>query len=115
MRNRTVRIYGRVLNSWYSERFDGRKILVQEEVAYREYDADTGELVATGSEDFSPERWHRQTRTAWLYTWDGSRRNAGGYRWFELQGTVKYLRSEARAVRAFLRTRYPDAAALELR
>lgn len=50
-----IRLYGKTLNTWYSENLNGEIILIQEEVEYKEYErteSNTWELVADGSEDF---------------------------------------------------------------
>ena len=109
-----VRIYGKVLQRWYDTNENGRTYLVQRELAYKEYDVETGELVGAGSEDFSPERYAREISERWIYTWDGESRNAGGYRRFQDQGQIKFRRSEARRVKALLKDRY-GAEIVELR
>ena len=71
-----VRIYGRLLREW---RTDYR--VEQLEYEYTDYTED-GRVVGRGTEDFSLERWNKQTRLFWVWTWDGVKRNAGGKRWF---------------------------------
>ena len=73
MKERTnVRIYGRLLREW---RTDYR--VEQLEYEYTDYTED-GRVVGRGTEDFSLERWNKQTRLFWVWTWDGVKRNAGG-------------------------------------
>lgn len=110
--NETVRIYGKVVNEWHSFDEQGRKVLTQQEIAYREYDAD-GEPKATGTEDFSIAR-RRYIRSASVHTWDGQKRNKGGYRWFDYHGNVKY-RGNGQALRKVLEKEYPTAQLIQLR
>lgn len=107
----TVRIYGKTLETWHDE--CGR--IVQYEIAYREFDATTGEIVGAGSEDFSTVRYRMSTTRAWVWTWDGRRRNRGGHRRFECRGYVTFRSSERTALRKYLRVKYPDADAIDIR
>lgn len=102
-----IRIYGKVLNEWknYSEKWHC-DIAYQREYAYKDIDATTGEIVATGSEDFSAEREAREIEYKWIYTWNGQKRNKGGYRWFDCQGTIKYRKSGKKAVKQYLKMKY---------
>ena len=109
-----IRIYGKTLEKWTAEDERGRERLVQEEVAYKEYDSETGELVGVGSEDFSMERLHTEMDERWMWTWDGEKRNKGGHRWFECHGTVKFRKSERAAVKKYLQAKH-KAAELQLR
>lgn len=113
MMNTTYRIYGKVLESWEHEIAPGRVRIYQEEIAYKEYDQ-AGELVGVGSEDFSMDREKRELREAWVWTWNGEKRNKGGYRWFELRGTVKYRRNDAKFIKEHFKRIY-GAAVVELR
>lgn len=110
-----VRVYGKVINRWYGEDNKGRKITTQKEVEYKEYDAETGALRATGTEDFSPERWNKEVAEHWIYTWDGEKRNKGGHRWFEDRGRYVYRKSEKKALEQLMKTRYSDAEMVQLR
>lgn len=103
----TVRLYGKTLNRWtaFSEAL-GREIETQTEVAYKEYDSETGDLVAVGSEDFSPSRWRSEVSRKWVHTWDGERRNKGGHRWFDDRGLYSFRKSERKAVVDYLRKVY---------
>lgn len=102
----TVRVYGKVLEQWFAYNENGREVLTQEEIAYRDFDTETGELVGVGSEDFSPERERREIDRAWVWTWDGQRRNRGGYRWFENAGYFKFRKSERAALREYIKARH---------
>ena len=110
-----VRIYGKTLNIWkhWDEQLN-RDIAVQFEIEYHEYDPETGELVGIGSEDFSQDRM-KEIKSHWIWTWDGEKRNKGGYRWFENRGCVKYRASDWSGLKQLMKTRYPDAVKIEYR
>ena len=112
--NNTYKIYGKTLNTWtvYDEIHD-LYVQVQREVAYREYYKDTHELKQIGSRDFTKYTDHEMTQ-AWIWSWDGVTRNAGGHRWFRCEGTVRYSSGDAKAVREHLRRKY-NAAEIQLR
>lgn len=112
-----VRIYGRVVNRWYSVNERGIKKISQYEVAYRDYDVDTCELLATGTEDFSRDRYDSEQLmlSRFVYTWDGQKRNKGGYRWFESQHTVGYKRRDSKLVKEYLHNKYPAAEMIQIR
>ncbi|MBR6507487.1 MAG: hypothetical protein IKT37_07815 [Clostridia bacterium] len=76
-----MKIYGKVKEIG---QVDGRPYL---EIEYKEFRED-GTLKQTGTEDFSVKRW-AAVPLRWVYTWDGQRRNKGGYRWFDLDGSYK--------------------------
>ena len=98
----TVRLYLDVIETWKDEY--GR--MKQVEVAYNDYDVESGELVGVGTEDFSRERY-KTIITKLLWTWDGERRNAGGHRWFEYTGLdYKYIRGEGRKVKRFIQNAF---------
>jgi len=82
------------------------------EVYYGEYRED-GTLKQTGTEDFTVERWNKQTHTRFVYTWDGERRNAGGYRWFECQG--RFITDDPKAFKKYMQARYTDAKLVDVR
>lgn len=81
------------------------------EVPYKEYRED-GSLRCTGTEDFSGKRWSA-TPIRFIYTWDGEKRNKGGYRWFDYQGSVRV--DDIKGLKNFLKSQYPDAAIVEAR
>lgn len=97
-----IRIYGKTLETWKHEDERGRMVTVQRELAYREYDSETGELVGVGSEDFSQARWKSEIEGRFIWTWDGERRNKGGHRWFEEQGYITYRKSDRKEVKRYL-------------
>lgn len=114
----TVRIYGKTLNQWTAVDERGREVLTQVELAYKEYDSRTCELVRAGSEDIpmgnNPAARNRYA-LAEVRTWDGRRLNKGGYRWWEYQGIVRYRPSDRKALREYIEHKYPSAALVELR
>lgn len=112
MMEKTVRVYGKVLNEWFSTDDYGRVILTQTEVAYKEY-RENGELKATGTEDFSPVRWNKATKKRWIFTWDGEKLNKGGHRRFEDQGMIRYA-GDTKVIKSILQSKY-NAALIELR
>lgn len=110
----TVRIYGKVINRWLVTDEKGRDRLTQLEFTYRDVD-ENGKTVATGSEDFSSERLRTQTERRHIYTWDGQRRNKGGHRWFDYEGSILFRKSEYKELKAYLKNRYPNAEKIEAR
>jgi len=52
---------------------------------------------------------------AYAYGWNGTRRNAGGHKWWELLTGIRYRRGEAAAVRHLLYKWYDDVKEVELR
>lgn len=108
------RLYGDAINRWFSEDEDGRKHLTQIEVPYKEYDTE-GDLVGEGTEDFSRDRWNSTPfRSAFVYIWDGSKRNKGGYRWFVCKRWITYKRKDASLVKQYFKIHY-NASEVELR
>lgn len=105
----TVRFYGKTLQIWEN---DGQ--LIQMEKAYTDYDIETGEIKATGSEDFSPMRWVYETEDRWVWTWDGKKRNRGGHRWFEQHNLMQYRRNDRKLVKEYFKNKY-NAELVELR
>ena len=110
---KTVRIYGRELESWWSEDDKGRRILRQIELEYTEYDIETCEIVATGSEDFSKQRYKDTLLHKMVWTWDGQKRNRGGHRWFEYSRDVKYIKGKGKEVKTYLKNMYKMAVGIE--
>lgn len=110
----TIRIYGKTLNKWVSEDEEGRKRITQLEIAYKEYDSETGELVGIGSEDFIPAREKSDLENRWVWTWDGEKRNKGGKRWFECYGNIKFRKNEKAEIKKYLKSKY-KATELQLR
>jgi hypothetical protein len=109
-----TRIYGRTVRTWEAENANGIPITYQWEIAYKDYDED-GKVVGTGTEDFSRDRLATETRMAYAYGWNGTRRNAGGHKWWELLTGIRYRRGEAAAVRHLLYKWYDDVKEVELR
>lgn len=102
-----VRLYGKIKEEW--EVFDEEKqrnITTQIEVIYADYDVNTCECVAVGTEDFSFERYRTTVNNSNVFIWDGIRRNKGGYRWFEDTGFWKYRKSEKKLFKQYMSNRY---------
>lgn len=110
----TVRIYGKVLTRWTAINEQGREFTTQYEIAYREYNTETLELVGIGSEDFSAARYGKEVRWQGVFTWDGERRNKGGNRWFDYRGGITYRRSERNAIKDYMKKLY-NAELVQLR
>ena len=115
-----VRIYGRTLDRWSSEDETCRRFITQIEVEYKDYEFDfwgTGEwdLVGTGTEDFSPERYKTCVSECFVWTWDGRKLNKGGHRCFEEQGLIKFNSSDRKNVIDYLKLKYNNAELIQLR
>ena len=110
----SFRIYGKTLTIWKAFGIDDRERIFQRELEYTEYDAETMEIVGTGSEDFSTERYNYELEERWLWTWDGNKRNKGGHRWFELHGYIRYRKSDRAKVKAYYKQKY-NATEVQLR
>ena len=108
-----IRIYGKQLNTWETTDENGRQRLEQVELAYTDYNAD-GTIAGTGSEDFSMARWSQDIEERWVYTWDGVKRNKGGYRWFTDRGHIRFRKSCKKDLAAMLKEKY-NAEIIELR
>jgi hypothetical protein len=81
------------------------------EVEYKEYRQD-GSLKAIGTEDFSTKRYNNLEGRA-VYTWDGEKRNKGGYRWFDYQG---YFRTDnLKELKNYMELKYNNAAMVQIR
>ena len=101
-----MRIYGKVLETWEAYDWElGCHVPVQYEFSYKDYDMD-GRLIGSGSEDFSPARKRMAMSERWVWTWDGKKRNRGGYRAFECQGLIKYRDSDRKDIKEFLKNKY---------
>ena len=119
--NKTVKFYGKVIRTWkhwVTRTTLGGKTYEEEaasqyELKYREYLAN-GELIAAGSEDFSPER-RNNLKHYTVYTWDGERRNKGGNRWFEHAMDIVVAPGSKKAALEIVKTWFPTAAMVELR
>lgn len=111
--NEKIRVYGKTVNRWTSEDEKGRVYTTQYEIEYKEYDKEWN-LVGAGTEDFSPERLHKEVEAKFVYTWDGQKRNKGGYRWFEAQGHVKVRKSCIKLYKEMVKAKY-NAEMVDLR
>lgn len=109
-----VRIYGETINSWNKKDKKGIEHTEQVEISYVEYDPETGEVVGTGSEDFSLKRLDKDTKAKFVYTWDGKKRNKGGYRKFDEREHIRYRKAESRLVKKYFKNKY-QAELVELR
>lgn len=113
----TFRIYGKIVNSWkHFEQRNGRDVEVttQLEIEYTEYRED-GSIRATGTEDFSWERYKTAMCNPQIWTWDGKCRNKGGHRWFDCRHSIMFVKSQKKQVMEYLKKVYPDAALIQLR
>lgn len=121
MGNDTIRIYGKVVNTWtawvqYTDRNGNTReheIVTQYEVKYTEYNKD-GSYRQSGTEDFSRERYNT-IQNKWVYTWDGHQMNRGGKRKFEDRGMVKFDSNHQKDVMRLMHVFYPDAELIQLR
>lgn len=110
-----IRIYGKRVKTWESVDEKGRKVIEQIELQYTDYDANTCEVVRTGTEDYSLQRFHQEVVTRWVNTWDGQRLNQGGRRWFECTDRIQFRRSELKGVKTYLANKYSSAEMIQLR
>lgn len=110
-----VRIYKDIVDTRkaYDEALR-KEVTTQFEVTYADYYTD-GTFVGIGTEDFSPERWSTQVRRGYVYTWNGTRRNRGGNRWFDYQGEITYRRGQRKDLDTFLKTRFPGTEVIDIR
>ena len=116
----TIKLYGKTLNEWnhvVPVSWRGKTVeamrTVQVELAYTEYGAD-GRKVSVGSEDFSTERLHGLKHYR-VFTWDGEKRNRGGYRWFEERLCVRIDPKQRKRLADLCKVWFPNAALIELR
>lgn len=101
-----VRIYGKTVNTWTTyDIIKDREYTTQYEVAYTDYFID-GRVAGKGTEDFSPERYRRDIKEGWVFTWDGERRNKGGHRWFREEGHIKFRKAEGKMVNKLLTNKH---------
>lgn len=100
-----MKLYGKVKQIGT---LDGQPYL---EVEYKEYRED-GSLKATGTEDFSANRW-ASTPIRFVYTWDGERRNKGGKRWFDYEGA--YRIDDPKGLKGYIQKRVPEAVVVDVR
>lgn len=111
----TVRLYGKILDKWYSVNENGRKNLIQKEIEYKEYDIKTGALVAIGTEDFSCERFKQQIISKYVHVWDGVKFNNRGQRKFEDKGMIAFRKEERKNLVEYLKNKYNDYVLIQLR
>jgi hypothetical protein len=82
------------------------------EIEYKEFRPD-GTLKQTGTEDFTAERWAKQVHSYSVHTWDGTRRMAGGQKWFDNLGI--FWTDDAAAFRKYAKSVHADAADIQIR
>lgn len=89
----TLKVYGEIKTIWkaYDEE-KGREVVTQREVEYKEYD-NQGNLIGTGTEDFSSQRWH-EVKYYEAWGWDGEHLQKGGKRYFDRLGTCKIKKQD---------------------
>lgn len=114
-----IRLYGSPITVWTETELYtvngheySREVTVQVERPYREYATD-GRLICTGTEDFSRER-DRGLKNCRVFVWDGYRRNRGGHRWFEETMFCRFYEPQRKALREYLKSRYPEAGDIRL-
>lgn len=116
MMYRTVKVYGKVVNTWKQWVMMGdREVekIVQYEMTYREYDVEDGTLVGVGTEDITAERRKAfEKKTAW--TWDGQRYNKGGHRWFDMVDSIEYTKGNGKDIKEIIKKQY-NAELVQLR
>ena len=115
--NKTIRIYGKVAKTWkQTVVINGweHEVTTQMEIKYKEYYLD-GKLKSVGTEDFSPERYKNELVNCQVCTWDGKRRNKGGHRWFDLEGSMTILKRQRKDVKKYLENKYKESEIVELR
>lgn len=83
------------------------------EYDYKEYRED-GTLKCTGTEDFSSQRL-RSLEHRFIYTWDGEKRNKGGYRWFDFIGSVTILEGDLKELKKIVAKWHPEATIIQAR
>lgn len=114
----TFKIYGNIINIWEHEvrSKDGylKSVPVQYEVEYSEYDSD-GNLIMTGTEDFSPERMSSELTKRFVWIWTG-KFDQNGRRRFIFEDYIKYPKNKTALVKSYLlKNVYTDAWELQLR
>ena len=100
-----IRIYGKVLNRWLENISEYVNRMVQIELEYKEYDVESGELVGTGSEDFSRERYESIIKPD-IYTWDGEKLNKGGHKRWDYRGYVTINKTDRKALKQYMANKY---------
>lgn len=94
-----ITTYGKIVRTWtsYIER-TGREEITQYEIEYTTYDAETGEIVETGTKDMSPER----LRDILVYDVQASTGECrkDGAETTETIGTVRVRKTDRAAIRA---------------
>ena len=75
-----------------------------------------GTIKARGTEDFSYKRYWDTVDSGWIWTWDGERRNKGGYRWFDCIGLFHFTkgRNARKIFKDYIRHSY-SAPVVEIR
>ena len=104
----TLKVYGKKINRWtaYDEQ-RGKEITTQVEVEYKEYDRD-GELIATGTEDFSKDRWDNEVRDYMMWAWDGETRGKVGQKLFRCLFYITIRRSDVWKLKQVTAAWYKD-------
>lgn len=112
----TVRFYGSIVTEWkhvMETRRGPRDYTYQIEVSYKEYDME-GDLVATGTEDMTVERYCHM-RGTFAYTWDGVSLNRGGKRRFRNTAFLRFDPSQLRQAKKVYEIRHPEYAIVQFR
>lgn len=94
-----ITVYGKVIRTWTAHiEHTGREEVTQYEIEYTTYDAETSEIVETGTKDMSPER----LRDILVYDVQAStgRTRKDGAEMTETVGTVRVRKTDRAALRA---------------
>ena len=105
MKYYTIRIYGKRTKITEDEEYF--------EVEYTEYRND-GTIKGTGTEDFITKRWN-SVKAHMVYTWDGTKRNKGGYRWFDYHGIIWHTGTRKQLTEVLRLAKYQNCKLIDLR
>lgn len=116
----TMKVYGKTLNTWTHmvtvnlgwKQYEEERT-AQVELAYTEYNA-SGEKIGKGSEDFSVDRLNG-LKYYRVFTWDGEKRNKGGYKWFEEAWMVRINPANRKHLKDLAAKMFPNAAEISIR
>lgn len=116
----TMKVYGKTLNTWTHmvtvdlgwKKYEEERT-AQVELSYTEYNAN-GDKIGKGSEDFSVERLN-SLKYYRIFTWDGEKRNKGGYKWFEEQRLVRINPTNRKHLKDLAAKWFPNAAEINIR
>ena len=81
---------------------------IQSEYEYREYNLND-ELVGWGTEDFSADRLKTDMVSGYVYGWNGTKRNKGGYRWWTCLGFYRVRKSDIKNLVELITTSHSNS------